>query len=158
MYKYTVLYTCMSYITNRSIRKQYEILKTLRAGLSLLGTEVKSIRTGKGSLAGAKILVRGGEAFLVGATIPAYQPKNILIAYEDDRPRRLLLNRDEIQKLYTCSEEKRLTLIPLTIYNCNRKLKLDIGIADKKDQRDKREEIRERESRRTIRQSLRQKN
>ena len=146
----------MAYITNRNIRQQYEILETLRAGLSLLGTEVKSIRTGKGSLAGAKILIRGNEAFLVGAIIPAYQPKNIIITYEDDRPRRLLLNKNEIKRLYTSSEEKQLTLVPLTIYNCNRKLKLDIGVANKKTARDKREEIKKRESERSIRRLMRQ--
>ena len=148
----------MSYITNRNIRKEYEILETLRAGLSLLGTEVKSVRTGHGSLAGAKVLIRGNEAFLVGAIIPAYQPKNIIITYEEDRPRRLLLNKNEIKKLYTSSEEKRLTLVPLTIYNCNRRLKLDIGVANKKTGRDKREEIKSRESKQSIRQLLHQDN
>ncbi|MCY4577348.1 MAG: SsrA-binding protein SmpB [Candidatus Kaiserbacteria bacterium] len=146
----------MAYITNRNIRQHYEILDTLRAGLSLLGTEVKSIRTGQGSLAGAKIFIRGDEAFLIGATIPAYQPKNIIIAYEEDRPRRLLLNKNEIRRLYTSSEEKQLTLVPLTIYNCNRKLKLDIGVANKKTKRDKREEIKKRDSDRSIRRLMRQ--
>ncbi len=146
----------MAYITNRNIRQHYEVLETLRAGLSLLGTEVKSIRTGKGSLAGAKILIRGDEAFLLGAIIPAYQPKNIIIAYEEDRPRRLLLNKNEIKRLYTSSEEKQLTLVPLTIYNCNRKLKLDIGVANKKTTRDKREKIKKRESERSIRRLMRQ--
>ena len=144
----------MAYITNRNIRQHYEILETIRAGLSLLGTEVKSIRTGKGSLTGAKILIRGGEAFLVGATIPPYQPKNIIIAYEEDRPRRLLLNKNEIKRLYTSSEEKQLTLVPLTMYNCNRKLKLDIGVASKKTKRDKREEIKKRESERSVRKHM----
>ena len=148
----------MAYITNRSIRQHYEVLDTLRAGLSLLGTEVKSIRTGKGSIAGAKILIRGGEAFLVGAIIPAYQPKNIVITYEEDRPRRLLLNKNEIKKLYTSSEEKRLTLVPLTIYNCNRRLKLDIGIANKKTKRDRRQDIKKKESERSIRRMLHQSN
>ena len=144
----------MAYISNRNIRQHYEILETLRAGLSLLGTEVKSIRMGQGSLTGAKILIRGGEAFLVGATIPAYQPKNIMMAYEEDRPRRLLLNKNEIKRLYTSSEEKQLTLVPLTMYNCNRKLKLDIGVASKKTKRDKRETIKKRESERSIRKHM----
>ena len=144
----------MAYISNRNIRQHYEILETLRAGLSLLGTEVKSIRMGQGSLTGAKILIRGGEAFLVGATIPAYQPKNIMMAYEEDRPRRLLLNKNEIKRLYTSSEEKQLTLVPLTMYNCNRKLKLDIGVASKKTKRDKREKIKKRESERSIRKQM----
>lgn len=144
----------MAYISNRNIRQHYEILETLRAGLSLLGTEVKSIRMGQGSLTGAKILIRGGEAFLVGATIPAYQPKNIMMAYEEDRPRRLLLNKNEIKRLYTSSEEKQLTLVPLTMYNCNRKLKLDIGVASKKTKRDEREKIKKRESERSIRKQM----
>ncbi len=144
----------MAYISNRNIRQHYEILETLRAGLSLLGTEVKSIRMGQGSLTGAKILIRGGEAFLVGATIPAYQPKNIMMAYEEDRPRRLLLNKNEIKRLYTSSEEKQLTLVPLTMYNCNRRLKLDIGVASKKTKRDKREKIKKRESERSIRKHM----
>ena len=148
----------MAYITNRSIRQHYEILETIRAGLSLLGTEVKSIRTGKGSLTGAKVLIRGGEAFLIGATIPAYQPKNIIMTYEEDRPRRLLLNKNEIKRLYTSSEEKRLTLLPLTMYNCNRKLKLDIGIASKRAKRDKREKIKKREDERSIKRLLQQGN
>ena len=144
----------MAYISNRNIRQHYEILETMRAGLSLLGTEVKSIRIGKGSLTGAKVLVRGNEAFLIGATIPAYQEKNTPDSYKTDRTRRLLLNKKEIQKLYTYSEERRLTLVPLTIYNCNRKLKLDIGITSKKNARDKREKVKKRESGRSIRQFL----
>ena len=141
----------MAYISNRNIRRHYEILETMRAGLSLLGTEVKSIRTGKGSLTGAKILVRGGEAFLVGAIIPAYQENNTPMSYTADRSRQLLLNKNEVKKLYTSCEEKRLTLLPLIVYNCNRKLKLDIGVARKKNARDKREEIRKRESDKTVR-------
>lgn len=144
----------MAYITNRSIRQHYEILETMRAGLSLLGTEVKSIRTGKGSLTGAKVLIRGGEAFLVGAIIPPHQEKNAPRLYDTTRARRLLLNKKEIKKLYTSSEEKQLTLLPLIIYNCNQKLKLDIGVANRKKTRDKREEMKERESRRSIKQLL----
>lgn len=144
----------MAYITNRNIRRQYEILETIRAGLSLLGTEVKSIRTGKGALKGAKILIRGGEAFLVGAIIPPHQEKNAPQSYEADRARRLLLHKKEIEKLYTESEQKQLTLIPLTIYNCNQKLKIDVGVAVKKNARDKREEIKKRDDRRLLKRIL----
>lgn len=144
----------MAYVTNRNVRQHYKILETIRAGLSLLGTEVKSVRTGKGSLRGAKVLIRGEEAFLVGATIPPYQEKNTPKTYDAGRTRRLLLNRGEIRKLYTQSEEKRLTLLPLTIYNCNQKLKLDIGIASKKSLRDERERIKKRESDRFLKKFL----
>lgn len=66
----------MAHITNTSARRHFEIIDTVRAGISLLGTEVKSIRTGKGSLVGAQALIRGGEIYLVGATIPPFQEKN----------------------------------------------------------------------------------
>ena len=115
---------------------------------------MKSIRTGKGSLTGAKVLIRGGEAFLIGATIPAYQEKNSPDSYKVDRVRRLLLNRREIERLYTSSEKKRLTLLPLIIYNCNQKLKIDVGVAGKKNAKDKREEIKKRESKRSIKKVL----
>lgn len=144
----------MAYITNRSVRQNYEILDTVRAGLSLMGTEAKSIRDGKGSLAGARVLIRGGEAFLTGATIPPYQPNNTEYAYIPDRNRRLLLSKQEIHKLNVKSEEKNLTLVPLTVYNCNRRLKLDIGVARKKNARDKREAIKKRDSKKSIRQHL----
>ena len=145
----------MAYITNRNIRQHYKVLETIRAGLSLLGTEVKSIKTGKGSLKGAKILIRGGEAFLVGATVPPHQEKNAPKLYEAGRTRRLLLNKNEIKKLYTQSEEKQLTLLPLTIYNCNQKLKIDIGVASKKTLYDKREQIKKQEDDRLLKKILR---
>ena len=144
----------MAYITNKGVRKEYEILDIVRAGIALLGTEVKSIRNGKGSLTGAKVLIRDGEAYLVGASIPPHQEKNTSREYESDRTRRLLLTKREIQKIYTHTEGKRLTLIPLTVYNCNRLLKLDVGIAQKLSVRDKREKIKERESDRSVRRFL----
>ena len=92
------------------------------------------------------MFVRGGEVFLIGATIPPYQEKNTPSTYKPDRARRLLLNKREIKRLYTSSEEKRLTLVPLIIYNCNQKLKLDVGVASKKNAKDKREEMKKKES------------
>ncbi len=144
----------MAYITNRAAKQHHEILDTVRAGITLLGTEVKSIRNGKGSLLGAKVLIRDGEVFLVGATIPPYQEKNTQPSYDPERTRRLLLNRREIEKLNAQTETKNLTLVPISMYNCNRVLKLDIGIARKKNARDKRETIKRRESERSIRRQM----
>ena len=121
----------MAYITNRSVRRDYEVYETVRAGLSLTGTETKSIRTGRGSLAGARVLVRDGDAYLVGAHIPPHQEKNAPVGYDPERTRRLLLHRKELEKLSRETEAKNLTLVPLSVYNCSRKLKLDIGIAVK---------------------------
>ena len=147
----------MAYITNRTAKQHYEIVQTVMAGISLLGTEVKSVRDGKGSLVGARVLIRGGEAFLVGATIPPHQEKNTAAGYDPGRSRRLLLTRREIEKLARESEAKNLTLIPLTIYNSSRRLKVDIGLARKKHARDKREEMKKRDSQRSIRRSLKDK-
>ena len=144
----------MAYITNRTAKQHYVILNTVRAGIVLLGTEVKSIRTGKGSLLGAKVLIRDGEVFLVGATIPPHQEKNAPPAYDPDRTRRLLLHKGEIQKLVTQTEAKNLTLIPISVYNCNRLLKIDIGVARKKNARDKRDIVRKRESERALKRQL----
>ena len=141
----------MANITNREIKKHYEILDTLSAGISLLGTEVKSIRTGKGSLMGAKVVIRAGEVLLSGANIPPYQEKNSPASYDPKRTRKLLLNKREIQKLYLTVEAKNLTLVPIKVYNVGRHLKLEIGIARKKNARDKREEIKQRDAKRTIR-------
>ena len=140
----------MAYITNRAAKQHYEILDIFRAGMSLLGTEVKSIRSGRGSLVGAKVLIRGGEIFLVGATIPPHQEKNAPSDYDSGRSRRLLLNKMEIQRLIHTTEARGLTIIPLSIYNTGRKVKIDIAVARKKLGRDKRQEIKRRESERSL--------
>ena len=144
----------MAYVTNKTARRQHEITDTVRAGIELLGTEVKSIRNGKATLTGARVLIRGGEAFLVGASVPPHQEKNGVPGYDRERTRRLLLNRKEIRRLLTRTEAGNLTLIPLTIYNCNRVLKLDIGVARKKNARDKRETIKKRDNERSLRREL----
>lgn len=138
----------MTYISNKQVKRRYEVINTYRAGLVLLGTEVKSIRNGKGSLVGATVLIRGGEAFLINAHIPPHQEKNAPETYDPTRPRRLLLSKSELHTLYTASEERGLTLIPVAIYNCHRKLKLDIATARKHNFRDRREELKKRDSER----------
>ncbi len=144
----------MTYVTNRTAKQHYEILDTQRAGIMLFGTEVKSVRSGKASLVGAKVLIRGGEVFLVGATIPPHQEKNAPPSYDSERPRRLLLHKKEIGRLYAQTEMRGLTLVPICMYNCNRVLKMDIGVARKKNARDKREDIRKRESERSVKRHM----
>src|SRR3990167_3163489 len=86
----------MTLIENKKVSFDYEILETLEAGLELLGFEVKSLRAGHGSLKGARVVARGGEAYLVGATIPAWQMANAPKSYDPERTRRLLLSKKEI--------------------------------------------------------------
>ena len=144
----------MSLIENKKAHFNYEILETLEAGIELLGHEVKSIRNKQGSLEGARVIVRGGEAFVVGSTIPLYQPKNTDASYVADRNRKLLLSKKEITHVAETESKKGLTIVPLSVYNKGRKIKVSIGIVRGKKKHDKRESIKKRETDRDIRRSL----
>ena len=147
----------MSLIENKRVGFDYTILETMEAGLELLGFEVKSLRAGLGSLKGARVVARGGEAYLVGATIPPWQVKNAPKSYDPERTRRLLLNTKEIAHIASAEGEKGLTIVPLSVYNGNRNLKLGIAIVRGKKKEDKRYSIRAREEKRRIQRTLKTK-
>jgi len=142
---------------NRRATFNYEILEKFQAGLVLNGQEVKSIKSGRINLAGAYVIVREGELYLLGATIPPYQPKNAPTGYNSERSRKLLLNRKEIQYLIGKVKERGLTLVPLRVYNVKAKLKLEFGLGKGKKQHDKREKIKKREAEREIHRALKMK-
>ncbi len=144
----------MALVENKRVGFDYQILQTLEAGLELYGYEVKSLRAGHGSLKGARVVARGGEAYLVGATIPAWQPANAPKSYDPERARRLLLKSKEIDLIRGAESEKGLTIVPLSVYNKGRNLKLSLGIARGKKMGDKRQSIKEREEKVRIRRSL----
>lgn len=145
----------MSLIENTRAGFDYEILEKLEAGIELRGHEVKSLRNKLGSLKGARVVARGGEAYLIGATIPAWQIANAPKGYDPERPRRLLLAKKEIVHIASAESEKGLTIIPLSIYNKQRHLKLSLAIVRGKKSHDKRHTIREREEKRSMARSLR---
>lgn len=147
----------MALVENKRVGFDYEILETIEAGLELLGYEVKSLRAGHGSLKGARVVARGGEAYLVGASIPAWQPANAPKSYEPERTRRLLLSRKQIAHVASAEGEKGLTVVPLKVYNKGRKLKLAIAIARGKKKADKRQSIRARDEKRSIERTLKTK-
>jgi SsrA-binding protein len=138
----------MALIKNKKAHLDYEFLEKLEAGLELLGFEVKSLRAGSGSLEGARVLARGGEAYLVGATIPPYQVKNTPESYDPERPRRLLLSRDEIARVASAEGAQGLTVVPISVYNRGRNLKLEIAIARGKKKYDKRQDLKKRDEER----------
>lgn len=138
----------MALAENRKARFDYEILKKFEAGLELSGSEAKSVRSGKMSLAGAFVAVRGGEAFLIGADTPAYQPKNAPSDYDATRARKLLLSKAEIAELAQAEAEKGLTIVPLSVYNKGKFLKVEIAIAKGKREYDKRQAIKKRQAQR----------
>lgn len=141
----------MSLIHNKKIHFNYEITETIPAGIELFGFEVKSLRNGQGSLDGSYVTVRGGEAFVIGMQIPAYQEGNTPKEYDPLRNRRLLLNKKEIARLGEIESQKGLTIAPISVYNKGKVLKIDLGIATGKKKFDKRETTKKREVDRNIR-------
>lgn len=144
----------MSLIDNKKVRFNYEILEELEAGLELFGLEVKSLKKKQGSLDGAYVGVRGGEAYLIGAHIPPYQINNTPKDYDSRRSRKLLLTKAEIKGLLGKESTKGLTIMPLSVYNKKNRIKISIGVARGKKNRDKRESVKKRELDREIRRTL----
>ena len=140
----------MSLIQNKKVHFNYEILERYEAGMELLGTEVKAIRAGRGSLEGSHVTVRGGEAYLIGATIQPYQTGNMPKDYDATRNRRLLLTKSEIAEIGAQESKRGLTIVPISVYNEHHKLKVEIAIVRGKKTHDKRETIKKREAERDV--------
>jgi len=137
-------------LENRKARYDYQILETFEAGIVLNGQEVKAIMSGKANIAGAFVLVRPDSASLINLQILPYQPLNKGADFKEDRPRKLLLHKNQIDYLIGKSKEGGLSIIPLTIYKKKSKIKLAIGLARRKNKKDKRETIKKRETQREI--------
>ena len=138
---------------NRKAHFDYEILETYEAGIVLTGQEVKSIKAGRANLTSSFVVVKPDGAFLLNTQIPPYQPKNTPPDYKPDRTRQLLLNKKELDYLFGKTKEG-LTIVPLSIYNKGRRIKLSIGLARHKKKQDKRETIRKREMEKEMRRTL----
>lgn len=142
------------YSANKKALYDYEITEKYEAGLVLIGQEVKSIRGGHISLSGSYVIFRQGEPVLIGAKIPAYQPKNAPADYNPEQSRKLLLNKKEINYLAGKSQERGFSLIPLKVYEKNGRIKLEFALARGKRKYDKREKIKQRDTERQIRKRL----
>jgi SsrA-binding protein len=140
----------MALIQNKKVRLNYEVLETFEAGMELFGFEVKSLRAKHGSLEGSHVIIRGEEAFLVGASIPAFQVANTPENYEPERTRKLLLSEKEIGSIAGSEHQKGLTIVPISVYNKGRKLKLEIAVVRGKKKHDKREALKARTDKRHI--------
>src|SRR6266568_7018904 len=139
---------------NRQAYHDYFVEETTEAGISLVGTEIKSIRTGKVNLRGAYAIARNGELWLENAHIAVYDHGN-RYNHEPTRNRKLLLHRREIDQLQAKVETKGLTLIPLKLYLKDGKAKIELGLCRGKKLYDKREAIAEREAKRDIERTIR---
>ncbi|MEK7099902.1 MAG: SsrA-binding protein SmpB [Patescibacteria group bacterium] len=147
----------MSLLENKKARLRYEVLETYSAGMELIGSEAKALRSKLGSLDGSRVLIRGGEAFLVGATIPPFQVANTAESYDPERPRRLLLSKKEIAEFLDAEAKKGLTMVPLEVYNSKRYLKIRVAIVRGKGKADKREDLKRHDAELDIRRALRSK-
>jgi SsrA-binding protein len=144
----------MKLIENKKLGLTYTVEEKLSAGVELFGFEVKSLRNKLGSVEGARVIIRGGEAFVVGMYIPAYQPANTPKNYDEHRTRRLLLTKKELSKMASIEQAKTLTLIPSSLYLSHRLIKCEIALCKKKQAHDKRETIKKDIARRELRSSL----
>ena len=136
----------MQLLANKKAHLKYAPLETFGAGLELSGQEVKALRAKLGSLEGARVVVRGGEAYIVGMTIPPYQAANSGKDYDSERPRRLLLTKEEIRQLADAESKKGLTIIPFELYTSGRFVKARVAIVRGKGKGDRREELKKRDA------------
>ncbi len=135
---------------NRRARHEYTITDTFEAGIVLTGTEIKSVRAHKVSLAEAYARVEHGEAWLIGANIAPFEAGN-RYNHEPKRTRKLLLHRGEIDELLGLTKAKGLTIVPLRLYISERGVaKVELGVARGKQLHDKRRDIAERDARRDV--------
>jgi len=141
--------------TNRKAFHEYHILDKYEAGMELLGSEVKSLREGNANLKEAYVLIRKGQAWVVGVHISPYSHTGFE-GHEPIRDRRLLLHKREIEKIKSSLDQKGLTAVPLQLYfNLKGRAKLKIGIAKGKKTYDKKASIRERDIKRDTQRELR---
>lgn len=132
--------------SNRAARRNYDIRDTVEAGVVLLGSEVKSMREAQVQLADAYARIRDGEAWLEGVHVAPYSFAIGFGAHDPDRPRKLLLHRDEIDRLKARVDQERVSIVPLNLYFRDGRVKVELGIGKGRTQQDKRHTIAERQA------------
>jgi SsrA-binding protein len=143
-------------VKNRKAWHDFSIEETFEAGIALVGSEVKSLRNGRVNLKDSYASVRDGEVFLYNTHISPYSHGDAFTRHDPERPRKLLLHKFEIRKLIGKTKEKGLTLVPLKIYFTRGKAKVELGLAKGKHVHDKRHSIAEREAKRDIERTFRE--
>lgn len=146
----------MALIEYKKAGVRFEILERISAGIVLSGAETKAVRQKQGKLDGARVVIRGGEAFVTGMSIPPYQVGNTPAGYNPERVRKLLLNKKEIAHLLTQEEKKGLTIVPIEVYNSGRYLKVSVAVVRGKNKADKRETLKLKDAKRDIDRDLKE--
>jgi SsrA-binding protein len=140
--------------TNPKARHDYEILETMEAGMVLTGSEVKSLRGGSASMRESFAIIRDGEPLLIGMHIGPYAQAGYA-GHEPTRTRKLLLHKDEIQRLVGKTRERGLTLVPLKVYFSHGLAKIELGLAKGKKNYDRRESLKEKDAQMQIDRAMR---
>ena len=140
--------------TNRQARFNYFISDTFEAGIVLFGSEVKSIREGRANLNDSFVKIMNGQAFIVGMHISPYSHIENIASFEPTKSRKLLLHKNEIEKLVGLISRKSYTCVPLSVYFKRGIVKVEIGIGKGKKEHDKRESIKQKVHDREMRQAL----
>lgn len=143
--------------TNRKARHDYEVLDTYEAGIALMGTEVKSLREGRASLTDGFAIFYQGELWMEGVHIPEYT-QGSWTNHSARRRRKLLLHREELDKIAHKIRESGFTLVPLQLYFLDGKAKVEIAVARGKRDYDKRQTLREKQDNREAQRAMREKN
>lgn len=141
--------------SNRAARRNYSIDDTIEAGIVLLGSEVKSMRDAQVQLADSYARIRSGEAWLEGVHIAPYAFAAGFGAHDPDRPRKLLLHRDEIERLKSRVDQERVSIVPLNLYFRDGKVKVELGIGKGRTKADKRQAIAARDAKREVEREMR---
>jgi SsrA-binding protein len=141
--------------SNRYASHRYELIERLEAGIMLEGTEVKALRASGAQLKDGYAAVRDGELWLYSVYIPPYAPAS-RENHEPERPRKLLLHRREIDRIAGRAQERGLTLVPTRVYFSGSHAKVEIALGRGKDLYDKRQSIRERETKRDMERAVRE--
>lgn len=136
--------------TNKKARHEYEIIDKFEAGMVLTGTEVKSIRNGKASIAEAFVREKNGELYILGMNVPEYTQKGY-VNHDPLRDRKLLMHKKEITKLSSKMAEKGLTIVLLALYTKGKNIKAELALAKGKKLHDKREALKKKAQKRELR-------
>ena len=137
-------------LVNKKAKRDYEVVESLEAGVVLTGSEVKSLRAGQGNLLGSRVVMRGGEVWMTGFSVPKYRFDGREDEHDPDRVKKLLVKQIEMRRLKVKAKGGGLTMIPLSMYNKRGLIKVEIGLVRGKKKYEKRELLKKRKQKRDL--------
>jgi SsrA-binding protein len=132
-------------LINKRVERDYKIIEKYEAGIVLFGFEVKSIKKGSGDISSSYGVIHKGEVWLLNFNIPPYQPKNVPLNWQPDRPKKLLLKKKEIYEIASYLNEKKYLLVPTKVYITRNLVKVELAIVQAMKKYEKREKLKKKE-------------